>query len=88
MKTKTDLYTKVVLTVIAVFLGIIAVRDIDFVTKAHANTNEPLKSLDVVNVNIESIGGKTLWRSDFPLKIRLEEVNSNAAWDIAREINK
>lgn len=88
MKTKTDLYTKVVLTVIAVFLGIIAVRDVDFVTKAQANTNEPLKSLDVIDVNIKSIGGNTLWSSDFPLKVKLERVSTDAARDIAREINK
>lgn len=37
MNTKTDLYTKIVLTVIAIFLGVIVFRNIDFVPKAHAN---------------------------------------------------
>ena len=34
---KTDLYTKIVLTVIAVSLSVIAFKDINFVTKAQAN---------------------------------------------------
>lgn len=37
---KTDFYTKAVLTVIAVFLGIIAFQNVDFVTKAHATPVE------------------------------------------------
>jgi hypothetical protein len=45
MKTKTDLYTKIVLTAIAVFLGIIIVKDMDFVSKAQAG--------EVVNLNTE-----------------------------------
>lgn len=36
MKTKTDLYTKIVLTVIAVALLGNLLKDTDFVTKAHA----------------------------------------------------
>jgi len=36
MKTKTDLYTKIVLTVIAVALTGNLIKDIDFVSKAHA----------------------------------------------------
>lgn len=36
MKTKTDLYTKIVLTVIAIFLGAIVVKDINIVSKAQA----------------------------------------------------
>lgn len=45
MKLKIDLYTKIVLTVIAVFLGIIIVKDTDFVSKAQAG--------EVVNLNAE-----------------------------------
>lgn len=47
MKTKTDLYTKIVLTVIAIFLGVIIVKDMDLVSKAHAG------ELDLSNVKIE-----------------------------------
>ncbi|MFT4223765.1 hypothetical protein [Dysgonomonas sp.] len=37
---KTDLYTKIVLTVIAVALTANLLKDIDFVTKAHAGEKE------------------------------------------------
>lgn len=45
MKIKIDLYTKIVLTAIAIFLGIIIVKDMDFVSKAQAS--------EVVNLNTE-----------------------------------
>jgi len=48
MKNKNDVYTKIVLTVIAVFLGIIIVRDTDVVSKAHAN------ELDLSGLKIEN----------------------------------
>lgn len=34
---KIDLYTKIVLTILTVFVGILVFRDVDFVTKAQAN---------------------------------------------------
>lgn len=34
---KTDFYTKTVLTIIAIFLGIIVFRNVDFITAAQAN---------------------------------------------------
>jgi hypothetical protein len=45
MKTKTDLYTKIVLTVIAIALTANLVKDFDFVSKAQAG--------EVVNLNAE-----------------------------------
>jgi hypothetical protein len=45
MKTKTDLYTKIILTVIAIALTANLVKDIDFVSKAKAG--------EVVNLNAE-----------------------------------
>lgn len=45
MKTKTDLYTKIVLTVIAIALTANLIKDIDFVSKAQAG--------EVVNLNAE-----------------------------------
>lgn len=47
MNNKTDLYTKIVLTVIAIFLGVIVFRNIDIVPKAHAN------ELDLSGLTIE-----------------------------------
>lgn len=44
---KTDLYTKIVLTVIAVALTANLLKDVDFVTKAHAG------ELDLSNMKIE-----------------------------------
>jgi len=44
---KTDLYTKIVLTAIAIFLGIIIVKDIDFVSKAQANEVVNLSDLKI-----------------------------------------
>ena len=46
---KTDLYTKIVLTVIAVFLGILIVKDIDLVSKAQASP----ANIDLSALNIE-----------------------------------
>lgn len=45
MKTKTDLYTKIVLTVIAIGLTANLIKDMDFVSKAQAG--------EVVNLNAE-----------------------------------
>lgn len=49
MKIKTDIYTKIVLTVIAVALVGILVKDMNLVTKAHA-TEMPI---DLSALNIE-----------------------------------
>ena len=53
MKTKTDLYTKVVLTAIAIFLGIIIVKDIDFVSKAQAGEVINLSEFKTENLENE-----------------------------------
>lgn len=54
---KIDRYIKVVLTVIAIFLGIIIIKDVDFVTKAHAGEKEidlsALKLEQTTNANDE-----------------------------------
>jgi len=49
---KTDLYTKTVLTVIAVALSINLLTDFDIITKAYANDS----SQDAVNVRLVEIG--------------------------------
>ncbi|SBW07162.1 hypothetical protein [uncultured Dysgonomonas sp.] len=46
---KTDLYTKIVLTVIAIFLGVLIIKDVDFVTKAQAKPAD----LDLSALKIE-----------------------------------
>ncbi|MFV0538864.1 MAG: hypothetical protein ACK5M3_16095 [Dysgonomonas sp.] len=51
---KTDFYTKTVLTVIAIFLGIIAFRNVDFITPAQAQKSALSPRKDVIDVNIVS----------------------------------
>lgn len=69
MKANTDLYTKVILTVIAVFLGIIVVRDISFVEKAQA-TSVPAPTSETIDVNIVEVNGYSIWGSDLPVKVK------------------
>lgn len=63
---KTDLYTKIVLTIIAVSLAIIVIRDVDIIPRAYANSTEtnmkskmnyglvPLNADGSIDVNIKS----------------------------------
>ena len=72
---KTDLYTKVILTVIAVALVGILVKDIDFVSKAQAkspNTTEVLKtqSSGTIDVNIVKIGGRSVSYGNLPVDVK------------------
>lgn len=66
MKIKTDLYTKVVLTVIAVVLTLNFVKDVAFVTEVKASVPSsfpaPLAAQTdgVIDVNIVQVNGKDL----------------------------
>jgi len=78
---KTDLYTKIVLTVIAVVLTINLVRDFAFVTPAQANTvsnlvNETKNtgSDGVMDVNIVQLNGSRVSSSGMPAEIKNGEV--------------
>lgn len=67
---KTDLYTKIVLTVIALALTINLVKDFTFVTPAQAAVApipEPaaVQSSGVVDVNIVQIDGEKIQRSSY-----------------------
>jgi len=74
MKTtvKTDLYTKVILTVIAVFLGVLVFQNANLTTRAYASApsaTAPISSIaeeaqkqtkpkkEVIDVNIVQVGG-------------------------------
>ena len=64
---KTDLYTKIVLTVIALLLTINLLKDFEFITSAKANTNIPVatsvtpqKTESVIDVNIVRIDGRSI----------------------------
>lgn len=75
MKIKTDLYTKVVLTVIAVVLTINFVKDITFVSEAKASvpTSFPApystQTDGVIDVNIVQVNGKKL-TDDLPVEVK------------------
>lgn len=90
---KTDLYTKTVLTVIAICLTIIVIKQIDFIPKAYAKTTNfdsniryglvPLNkngsidvniksSSEIINVNIEEVGGWNTW-GKIPVVIKENE---------------
>lgn len=75
MKTCADLYTKIVLTIIAVALVGHLVKDITLVEKAYAAdlplpTPTSLKTDGVIDVNIVQIDGKSLWQNEMPVKIK------------------
>ena len=51
---KTDIYTKIVLTVIALALTVITLQNFDFIPKAYANETSAFAPMDV---NIKTIDG-------------------------------
>ena len=61
---KTDLYTKAILTIIAVFLGILVFQNVNIVTPAQAAPPAPAiaaQTKDIVNVNIVQIDGHPVY---------------------------
>ncbi|WP_108822282.1 hypothetical protein [Dysgonomonas sp. Marseille-P4361] len=75
MKTSADLYTKIVLTVIAVALIGHLVKDITLVEKAYAAdlplpTPTAIKTDGVVDVNIVQIDGKSIEKSKIPVQVK------------------
>ncbi|MDU1904638.1 MAG: hypothetical protein E6772_07635 [Dysgonomonas sp.] len=78
MKTtvKIDLYTKVVLTAIALFLGILVFQNMNIVTTAHAtpppvivHSPEPAQSRNqIMDVNIVQVNGYSV-ASGIPVKV-------------------
>lgn len=74
MKTKTDLYTKIVLTIIAVALVGHLVKDITLVEEAHAAefplpTPTAIKTDGVIDVNIVQMDGKSIEKSKIPVQV-------------------
>lgn len=80
---KTDLYTKVVLTVIAVVLTINLLRDVNIITPAQAinppsvhDVNAP-NLREVIDVNIVQIDGRNVSSSSGMLDINLQKLNGD-----------
>lgn len=77
---KTDLYTKIILTVIAIFLGLNFFKEIEIIPTAKANTTTtapnpipaPTQS-NVVDVNITHIGGTKLVKNTYKSYFEFED---------------
>jgi hypothetical protein len=70
---KTDLYTKAVLTVIAIALCTLAIQNMNFIQTAKADPQRVLS--DEINVNIEHIGGSSVYGS---LPVNLKEISGSS----------
>lgn len=72
MKVTIDLYTKIVLTAIAVFLGVLVFQNVSFVEKAQAAplhlTNKEETS-EVIDVNIVRVDGRLIFGS-VPVEVK------------------
>jgi len=76
---KTDLYTKIVLTVIAVVLTINLLKDFDLITTARAGNpsaiipaNEVVAPKEVIDVNIVKVDGYSVSSSIVdPIKVKV-----------------
>jgi len=82
---KTDIYTKLVLTVIALALTINLIKDFTFVTSAQANTTE-LPTLvkakrDTIDVNIVQLNGQDI----FVRSLKVREGGERAVFPISLE---
>jgi len=77
---KTDLYTKIVLTVIAIFLGVLVFQNITIVTTAQA-TPAPIpqhtqaSNNGIVDVNIVQYNGEMVDKRD-GIPIHIKEISS------------
>lgn len=75
MKVETDLYTKVVLTVIAVVLTLNLVKDLNFVEKANASPAPTAQQGEVIDVNIVKVNGSSVWSSGIPVEVKNSKGN-------------
>lgn len=73
---KTDLYTKILLTVIALVLTLNLVKDLDWITTAKADNSASIANIaapktdGVIDVNLVSIDGRTVGSQNLPVVIR------------------
>jgi|GEM_PF-2341321 len=96
MKTtvKTDLYTKAILTVIAVFLGILVFQNMNIVTPAHATATpvivhapEPTQSRNqIMDVNIVQIGGRSITGSSATIPVEIKSTGKNLPVEVKNSV--
>ena len=86
---KTDLYTKIVLSIIAGALIVIAFQNVDFVSTANASKTNPafvsipvnpdgsinVKMLDNMKVDIAAVGGSSIYGA---LPINMKELSGSS----------
>ena len=84
MKT-TDTYTKVILTIIALFLGIIALQNSSIIPTAKADPKPaplPLSAYNgTIDVNIKSVGGRSIFHGGLPVTIENSSLMVETAWN-------
>lgn len=73
---KTDLYTKIILTIIAVALTINLLKDFNIIPTAQASefksaetTGSVKQTNEVTDVNIVQINGYSVWNRSLPVSI-------------------
>ena len=72
---KTDTYTKTLLTVIAICLTIITVRDLEIIPKAHANTTTNLAGYTMVPLNKDGSITVRLSNTDI-IDVNIKEIST------------
>lgn len=75
MKTKTDLYTKIMLTAIVALLATHLVKDLNWVEKATASPAPTAQQGEVIDVNIVKVNGNTVWSSGIPVEVKNSKSN-------------
>lgn len=73
MKTRTDLYTKAILTVIAVLLALHLVKDMTFVDSVNASVlpaPDAVHATGVIDVNIVQVNGMRVGSVEVPVKVK------------------
>ena len=66
MKQKSDFYTKFILTVIAIFLGVLVFQNFNLVEKANATPAPTSQNAEVIDVNIVKVNGYSFYGKYLP----------------------
>jgi hypothetical protein len=78
---KVDIYTKIILTVIAVCLTVIVLRDINIVSEAHAQAQAQARARELASgedvINVQLVGIKKTHRAPWD-NLPVEVKNRNA----------
>ncbi|MDU1904639.1 MAG: hypothetical protein E6772_07640 [Dysgonomonas sp.] len=91
--TKTDLYTRIVLTIIAVCLTINLLKDFQIITTAQANNPTSIAAPDasqsrnqIMDVNIVQIGGRSATSSSVTLPVEIKSTGRNLPVEVKNSV--